>query len=98
MIRKNLPVTTAKYLRRLTKIQHALQATHLDAAQSGNYACDNAAAPAQRSGQNLGPPVTSARQSGRFSWSSQASAATPKPTAFVKTAPQKPDANCHESL
>ena len=49
MIRKNLPVTTAKYLRRLTKIQHALQATRLDAAQSGNYACDNAAAPAQRS-------------------------------------------------
>ena len=55
MIRKNLPVTAARYLRRLTKIQHASQATRLDAAQSGNYACDNAAAPAQRSGQNLGP-------------------------------------------
>ena len=55
MIRKNLPVTTAKYLRRLTKIQHALQATRLGAAQSGNYACDNAAAPAQRSGQTLCP-------------------------------------------
>ena len=55
MIRKNLPVTAAKHLRRITKIRHSLQAARIDAARTGPEITPAITPRHQRSGQTVCP-------------------------------------------